>query len=166
MNEVRDLNENKDTKIEIAHHIKTDYFGTDGYLKGILTAPVLYHYETDTPYISLPDGLRVTFFKEGRQNEVQSILTAQKGIYYEQNDKITVRDSVVLTTRDGKMLETSVLHWDPKKERFFTKKKVKLTTSSEVIYGENGLTAPPDFSWYRFNRASGNIQVDSSFTGE
>src|SRR5690625_1140061 len=162
MDEVNALNNEKDTKVEIAHDIKIDYFGTNGLLKGILTAPVLYRYHGDTPYVHLPNSLKVDFYKDSLQ--LQSVLTAKEGFYYVNTNKITVKDSVVLTTQDGKMLETDVLHWNPKKKRFYTHHPVKLTTPTEVIHGENGLTAPPDFSWYRFYRASGDIQIDTSFS--
>lgn len=164
MEEVRALNDTSSTKIEVAHHIETHYYGQKGMLKGIMTAPVLYRYMTDTPYIKLPDGLKIKFYKDTLQ--LQSVLTAKEGVYYENNNDITVRDSVVVKTKDGKMIETEVLHWDPKKQQFYTNKPVKLTTPSQVIYGQNGLVAPPDLSWYQFNKASGDIHVDSSFSKE
>ncbi len=163
MEEVRELNDANSTKIEIAHHIETHYYSETGLLQGIMTAPVLYRYMSDTPYIKLPDGLKVKFYNDSLQ--LQSILTAKEGIYYEKTNDITVKDSVVVTTRDGKMIETEILHWDPRKQQFYTNKPVKLTTPSQVIFGQNGLVAPPDLSWYQFNKASGDIRVDSSFTG-
>ncbi len=163
MEEVQALNAKSNTKIEMARHIKTYYYGSNGLLKGIMTAPLLYRYMTDTPYIKLPEGLQVKFYEDSLQ--LQSILTAKNGVYYENSDRITVKDSVVVTTKDGKKLETDVLHWDPKKQQFFTDKPVKLTTPTQVIHGQNGLVAPPDISWYQFNKASGDIRVDSSFTG-
>ena len=164
MEEVQDLNAGEGTKIEIARAIETHYYGEQGLLKGIMTAPVLYRYLTDTPYIKLPEGLKVRFYKDSMQ--LESILTAKQGLYYENTDDITVKDSVVVTTRDGKKIETEVLHWDPKKQQFYTNEPVTLTTPDQVIYGKHGLIAPPDISWYQFNQASGDIRVDSSYTGE
>ncbi len=164
MEEINALNSDNNTKVEVAKHIETYYYGTDGMLKGIMTAPVLYRYMTDTPYIKLNEGLKVKFYKDSLQ--LESVLTAKKGMYYENSNVIVVSDSVVVTTRDNKKLETDILHWDPKKQQFYTDQPVKLTTPSQVIYGKDGLVAPPNLEWYQFNKASGDIKVDSSFTGK
>lgn len=160
LEDVEALNQ-KDVGVEVARHIHTYYYGANGNLKGILTAPVLYRYMLDTPYIELNEGLKVVFYNDSLQE--QSVLTAKKGRYFENSDIIVVSDSVVVTTKDGKRLETDELHWDPEKQHFYTKKPVKLTTASQVIYGKHGLIAPPDISWYQFNSASGDIKVDSTF---
>lgn len=163
MEDVHELNAKKDTKVEMARQIETYYYGSKGFLKGIMTAPVLYrHTEADTPYIDLPKGLKVKFYEDSLQ--LQSILTAKKGIYYPNSNNITVSDSVVVTTRDGQKLETEVLHWDPKKQQFYTDKPFKLTQPSRIINGQNGLRATPDLSWYRLNKVSGPLFLDSSFT--
>lgn len=151
----------KSTSVEIAQHIHTYYYGPNGNLKGILTAPVLYRYMLDTPYMELNQGLKVQFYNDSLQQ--QSVLTAKNGRYFENSNNIVVSDSVVVTTRDGKILETDELFWDPQKQQFYTQKPVKLTTPSQVIFGKHGLVAPPDISWYQFNSASGNIKVDSTF---
>ncbi len=163
MEEVEALSANNNTKMEMARHIKTYYYGSNGMLKGIMTAPLLYRYMTDTPYLKLPEGLKVRFYEDSLQ--LQSILTAKEGIYYENSDNITVKDSVVVTTKDGRKLETEVLHWDPKKQQFYTNKPFVWTTPTQVIHGRDGLIAPPDLSWYELKKVSGPILIDSSFTG-
>jgi LPS export ABC transporter protein LptC len=157
---VEALNE-KGIGVEVAKNIKTYYYGSNGNLKGLLTAPVLYRYLRDTPLMQLDEGLRVDFYNDSLQ--VQSVLTARKGEYYENTNNIVVRDSVVVTTDDGKRLETDELHWDPKQQQFYTDKPATLTTPRQTIFARHGLVAPPDISWYKFRQASGQLKVDSAY---
>lgn len=151
----------KGAGVEVAKDIQTYYYGPNGNLKGILKAPVLYRYMKDTPRTELDSGLTVDFYNDSLQ--VQSVLTAKKGLYFERTNDITVRDSVVVTTIDGKKLLTDELHWDPKKERFYTDKPARLITPEQDLTGKYGLVAPADLSWYKFLSASGDIKMDSSY---
>ena len=160
LKKVEALNQ-RDIGVEVAKNITTYYYGINGHLKGLLTAPILYRYLRDTPYMELNNGLRVDFYNDSMK--VQSVLTARKGEYFENSNNIVVSDSVVVTTQDGKRLETEELHWDPRKQQFYTDKPATLTTPTQVIYAQNGLTAPPDISWYRFRKASGELKVDTGY---
>lgn len=147
--------------MEVARGVKTYYYGPNGNVKGILTAPVLYRYLSDTPYMLLDSGLKVDFYNDSLQ--LQTILTAKKGKYFEKTNDIVVRDSVVVTTVDGKKLLTDELHWDPKKQQFYTDKPARLITASQDLTGKYGLVAPGDLSWYKFRSASGALKMDSAF---
>lgn len=147
--------------VEVAKDIKTYYYGANGHIKGLLTAPWLYRYMKDTPYMVLDHGLRVNFYNDSMQ--LQSVLTAKRGEYYENSNNITVKDSVVVTTQDGKRLTTSVLHWDPVRQQFFTDAPATLVTPAQTIFAQNGLEAPPDISWYKFKKTSGELKVDSGY---
>jgi len=147
--------------VEVAKDIKTYYYGTNGHIRGLLTAPWLYRYMKDTPYMVLDHGLRVDFYNDSMQ--VQSVLTAKRGEYYENSSNIVVKDSVVVTTEGGKKLETSELYWDPTRQQFYTDKPATLTTPTQTIFARNGLVAPPDISWYKFKSASGELKMDSGY---
>lgn len=147
--------------VEVAKDIKTYYYGGNGHIKGLLTAPWLYRYMKDTPYMVLDKGLRVDFYNDS--SKVQSVLTAKRGEYYENTNNITVKDSVVVTTQDGKRLSTSVLHWDPVRQQFYTDSPATLVTPTQIISGMRGLEASADISWYRFKTASGELKMDSGY---
>lgn len=149
----------KSIGIEVARDINSYYYGPKGQLKGHLTSPILYHYLVDTPYTIMNQGLRVEFYNDSMQ--VSSVLTARIGKYYENTSDILVQDSVVLINNKGERLDCQELHWDPRKQQFYTDKPVRITTPSEIIYGQN-LTAPEDFSWYKLGSTSGQIQADTS----
>jgi LPS export ABC transporter protein LptC len=150
------------TGVEVAKNIKTYYYGPAGKLKGVLTAPVLYRYVRDTPYMVLDSGLRVDFYNDS--DAVQSILTAKEGRYYEQSNNIIVRDSVKVVSMGGRrILRTQELFWDPKKQQFYTHDPATLTTPTQTILARQGLIAPADLSWYKFMQASGELKVDSGY---
>lgn len=160
LKKVQELSE-KGSGVEVARGVKTYYYGPNGSVKGILTAPVLYRYLRDTPYMLLDSGLKVDFYNDSLQ--LQTILTAKKGKYFEKTNDIVVWDSVVVNTVDGKKLLTDELNWDPKKQQFYTDKPARLITPSQDLTGKYGLEAPGDLSWYKFRSASGDLKMDSSF---
>lgn len=152
----------KNVGIEVAKDIKTYYYGVNGHLKGILKAPVMYRYVKDTPYMVMNQGLHVDFYNDSLQ--IQSVLTAKKGEYWENTNNIVVEDSVVVTSMGGqRVLKTNKLFWDPKNQQFYTHSPATLTTPGQTILGQNGLTAPSDLSWYKFFNTSGTMKVDSNY---
>lgn len=152
----------KNVGIEVAQNIRTYYYGSSGHLKGILTAPVMYRYVRDTPYMVMNQGIHVDFYNDSLQ--IQSVLTAKKGEYWENTNNIVVEDSVVVTSMGGqRILRTDKLFWDPKSQQFYTHSPATLTTPGQTIIGQNGLTAPADLSWYKFFNTSGEMKVDSNY---
>lgn len=152
----------KNVGVEVAQDIKTYYYGANGHLKGILTSPVMYRYVRDTPYMVMDEGLKVDFYNDSLQ--IQSVLTAKKGEYWENTNNILVKDSVVVTSMGGKrILKTNELFWDPKNQQFYTHSLATLTTPEQTIIGKNGLVAPADLSWYKFFNTSGEMKVDSGY---
>lgn len=163
LKKVKELTE-KGAGVEVAKDIETYYYGPNGNLKGILRAPVLYRYVNDTPRTEMNSGLKVDFYNDSLQ--IQSVLTAKKGEYFEKTNDITVSDSVVVTTIDGKKLLTDELHWDPKKEQFYTDKPARIITPAQDLTGKYGLVAPADLSWYKFFSTSGDLKMDSTYFSE
>jgi LPS export ABC transporter protein LptC len=143
VHEVENLNR-QSVQVEVAHNI-ISYYSRSGKVNARLTAPLLYRYLDQQPYVLLNHGLRVEFYNDSLQ--VSSVLTAKKGEYFSNSSKILVSDSVVVVNRKGERLECRELQWDAGKQQFFTNKPVKITTASETIYGD-GLLANEDFTWH------------------
>lgn len=160
LKQIKALSE-KGSGVEVARGVKTYYYGPNGNVKGILSAPVLYRYLSDTPYMLMDSGLRVNFYNDSLQ--LQTVLTAKKGRYFEKTNDIVVQDSVVVVTVDGNKLLTDELHWDPRKQVFYTHKPARLLTETRDVVGKDGLTAPGDLSTYTFFNPSGEMEMDSTF---
>ncbi|MEZ4721566.1 MAG: LPS export ABC transporter periplasmic protein LptC [Flavobacteriales bacterium] len=99
----------------------------------------------------------ITFDKKG---EFESEIIAENATNHLSTKIMIARDSVVLRNAEGKMLETELLTWDDNTGKIFTDKFVKITTPTEILYGD-GLTAEQDFSSYEILNIKGRIKVDS-----
>ncbi len=111
------------------------------------------------PFTDMNKGLKLEIFDDSLH--VESTLTARYARYYEAQGNIIVRDSIVVINKKGERLDTEELIWNQKLEKFYTEKFVRITTPSQVIFGD-GMEANQDFTWYRITHPKGNIQVNKS----
>jgi len=108
-------------------------------------------------YIDMNGNLKAEFYNDS--GKVENVLTADSSRYYEAAGNVLVWDSVQIVTSKGERLNTSELIWNASIQKFFTEKPVRITTSSEVLYG-NGMEANSDFTWYRIMNTKGTVQVN------
>lgn len=109
------------------------------------------------PYTDMRKGLKVEFFNDSMQ--VESTLDAKYARYYEKQNNILIRDSIVIVNKKGEKLNTEELVWNQSAKKLFTEKFVKITTPTQVMYGD-GLEANEDFTWYRILNPKGIVAVD------
>ena len=115
--------------------------------------------EAKPPYLEGRKGIKVEFFNDS--GVIQSVLTAKYARYYEQQNNVLVRDSVMVTNIKGERLNTQELVWNQKAEKFFTEKPVTITTATQQIFGD-GMEANQDFSTYKITNFKGTIDVKKS----
>ena len=113
---------------------------------------------TRRPYIDMNTRLKVEFFNDST-GAVDDILTADSSRYYEAQGDMIIWDSVQIITKKGEKLNTDELIWNASAQKFFTEKPVRITTPTEVLYG-NGMEANSDFSWYQITNPKGIVQVN------
>lgn len=111
------------------------------------------------PFTDIKNGLKLEIY--GDSMNVESTLTARYARYYEAAGNIIVRDSIVIINKKGEKLSTEELVWNQKLEKFYTEKFVRITTATQVIYGD-GMEANQDFTWYRIHNIKGILQVNKS----
>ncbi len=109
------------------------------------------------PYTEMRKGLKVEFFDDSLN--VESTLNARYARYYEKQNNILIRDSIVIVNKKGEKLNTEELVWNQSAKKLFTEKFVKITTPTQVMYGD-GLEANEDFTWYRILNPKGIVAVD------
>jgi hypothetical protein len=80
------------------------YLSQGGLLKAKLTAPLMYRYQRDTVYTEFPNTLHVDFYDDSLG--IESWLTSMYGIYYDNLNKVFLRDSVTVINNDGDTLRT------------------------------------------------------------
>lgn len=104
--------------------------------------------EADTAFIYEPTqtaelrNLKVTFYND--EGGISSVLTAREGTYNMQSGAMTARQNVVATASDGRVLRTSILHYDPATQKIRT--DAHFTVDKGGDHGEgDGFTSDPDF---------------------
>ena len=138
----------------------TIIYSKEGNTKAQLFAKTFNHVQdAKPPYIEMKKGLHVIFYDDSMK--VQSTLDAQYGKYFEQNGNVLVRDSVVVSNIKNEQLNTEELIWNEKLQKFYTEKFVKITTPTQIIYGD-GLESNQNFSDYTILNVKGTVGVQKS----
>ncbi len=137
-------------------NVKISYTDS-GQLKAIIFAKKLIGYKADgNEIVKMPEGIKADFYDIN--GEIESYLTAKKGISY-QTKKITeVSEDVVVRNKKGEKLNTELLIWNQNNQTIHTDKFVKITTEKEIITGE-GLIGKQDFSEWTIKKPRGIIQI-------
>lgn len=145
MNVVRDLGRKKPgieegKKIEIL-------VSTDGKMRARLQAPLLLRYQGDSANKAVfPNTLHVDFFNDSLK--IESQLNAKYGSYFENENKVFLKDNVVAFNIKGDTLFCEELYWDQTKEKYYTDKKVTISKNfrQALFIGLNGMTCKQDLS--------------------
>jgi len=138
----------------------TIIYSKEGITKAQLFAKTFNHVQdAKPPYIEMKNGIRVLFYNDSMN--LQSTLLAKYGRYFEQSGNVLVRDSVVVYNIKKEQLNTEELIWNEKLQKFYTDKFVKITTPTQIIYG-NGLESNQNFSDYTILKMKGIIGVNKS----
>ena len=151
---IRELTENKVTKEE-AIDIES-YLSQEGKMKAKLTAPLMIRVATDTVYVEFPNTLHVDFYNDSAKIETR--LDSKYGKYFETQDKVYLRDSVVVINIKGDTLKSPDLWWDKNTGLFYTDKYAIYHGIGKNIYGSKGLTATQDLTSIIFNQPTGTIE--------
>jgi len=130
-------------------------------VKGKLTAPYMLHYQlADTPYAEYPRSLHVDFYNDSLK--IESQVDAKYGKYLQNQDKVLLRDSVVVKNiTKGDTLRCKHLWWDNHTEKFYTDDSVRIYTPDKILYG-TGMEADQNFRWYTINKLTGTILTAGS----
>ena len=140
------------TKIE-------SYYSQMGKVRAKLTAPTMKRYLERPAYVEFNNGLKVLSYNDSLT--VESTVTARYGKYFENDDNVFLRDSVVVINREGKRLDCNELNWDSKRGKFYSNKHVRISTPTDTIYG-TGLESNQDFSNYNIINPQGQVLVQDS----
>ena len=133
------------------------YFGQNGTLKAKLHAPVMIRGQEDTVYTEFPKTLHVDFYDSLLHRE--SWVDARYGNYFENLNKVLLRDSVIVINTKGDTLKTSELWWDQNLKKFYTSKPVAYNSALRNIYGSEGMEASQDLTDVTFKQTTGHVLV-------
>ena len=161
--DVQNLNQ-KTTGIEEGKQIES-YLSQNGKVKAKLMAPVMLRYLLDTPKVEFTKSLKVEFFDDS--SKVESRLFARYGNYFENQNKVFLKDSVVVYNVSGDTLLCKELYWDQQKQTFYTDKNVIIRKPDQKVYG-TGLIADQNFKWFTIKNVTNSYLniPDSSFIAQ
>lgn len=164
VNVVKELGKKK-PGIEEGKNI-VSFLSMGGKMKAKLTAPLLLRYQGDSALKSeFPQTLFVEFYNDSMK--LESTLRANYGRYMENENKIYLRDSVVIIRINGDTLETSELLWDQTLGRFHTDKPVTTSQRSprQKLFAKKGFSSNQtltDITYYELDLGSFLILPDST----
>jgi LPS export ABC transporter protein LptC len=149
--------------IEEAQNVET-FFSQNGVLKAKLKAPVMVRAQGDTITTEFPKTLHVDFYDTLAKRE--SWLDARYGKYFENLNKVLLRDSVIVINIKGDTLSTSELWWDQNTKQFYTDKQVRIATTSKNIYGGKGMEASQDLTDVTIKEPTGTVLVSDDLSAQ
>jgi LPS export ABC transporter protein LptC len=104
-----------------------------GRVQLIMSSPLVEQYDkADPKFAEFRQGIKVDIFN-GKPNP-ESNVTA-KFAKCTDNNLWELRDSVVVINEKNEKLETELLFWNQEKDRIYTDRFVKITSTDEVIQG-------------------------------
>lgn len=155
VNEVRELGRKK-PGIEEGKFIDS-YLSMDGKMRAHLTAPLMLRYQGDSARkAEFPKSLHVDFYNDS--TKIESQLNARYGRYLESENKVFLRDSVVVFNIKGDTLFCEELWWDQNLQKFYTDKRVIMSRNYRrtLVIGQNGMSAKQDLSDITFFKIEPN----------
>jgi len=145
--------------VEEARNIKS-FLSEEGVMKAKLTAPLMLRVLTDTLYVEFPQTLHVDFYNDS--TKIESWLDCRYGKYFENLDKVYLRDSVVVINITGDTLRCHDLWWDQNTKLFYTDKYAEYHAKGKNIYGGKGLEATQDMNSVTFKQPTGIVEVSDN----
>lgn len=155
--EIDSANDDSELPAQTIYNGSFDYT-EDGKLLQRITAGELNQYQNEN--YEATDGVKVEMFNS--DEEIDAVLTSEKGTYFKADNKFTARDSVELTNAEGDVLLTEELTLLQDSNLILTDYPIEIHKGDNVIFG-TGLRADADFSKYQIkNPANSRIIVQES----
>jgi LPS export ABC transporter protein LptC len=159
-NDMGEVNEMLKKKMGVEEAVNVDiYMSQEGVMKARLRSPYMLRYigesPSDSAYVEFPRTLHVDFYNDSLK--IESTLDALYARHREHEDKVFLRDSVVvINILKGDTLRTDELWWDQNTQEFYTDKAVRIHQPDKTIFG-TGLRAAQDFSSYDIFNITGVV---------
>lgn len=126
-----------------------------GKVKSILRSRKMLDYSNiENAFTEFPVGVEVTMYDDLQQT---TVIKSNYAISYKKTEIIDLQGDVVITSHDGKKLETSQLYFDQKNEWFFTEKQFKFTDEAGGFLQGPGVDFSKDFKIFNMQTSNGEI---------
>jgi LPS export ABC transporter protein LptC len=136
----------------------TTLFSQNGVMRANLKAPLMLRYGIDTLITEFPKSLHVDFYDS--LTKVESWVDAKYGKYFQNLNKVLLRDSVKVINLKGDTLHTSELWWDQNAKRFYTDSTVHIIQTGKRIRGGKGMDASQDLNDVLIRYPTGPVRIE------
>ena len=166
--EIADMSERNGIRdsltVEIAQDVAITY--TDSaILRATIAAPLMKRFpDKENPRLEMPEGVHAVFF-DGI-GDTSSVLDAKYAMHYEKDDRIEIRDSVVVLNRNDEEITTDELIWDKKKRTVTSDRLVRVRIRNEKIIKAEGFESDESFLNYKFKKVTGIVYLDEEIDTE
>lgn len=152
----------KDMPALSARNFETMYTDS-GKVTMVMRAPLIMQYTgEEDPHTEFPEGLKL-FFYDGT-TVPQASLASLYARYNEKEELWELRDSVVVVSENGDILETELLYWNEPKELVWSDRFVKITGKDEIIMG-TGFESDPRLTRWKIKNVSATIYINDEQKG-
>lgn len=136
---------------------KAEYsYSVKGKLRNQLRAAQLDQFDGEQASLQASGGFTIVFF-DSLENE-NARLSAKNGIFYQDQNKLVARDSVVLSNIRQEKLETEELIFLQDSDLIYTDQFVTITSQNGVFYGK-GLRSNSSLTAFRILQPTGDLNV-------
>lgn len=104
-------------------------------------------------------GNRVRVLLYDERGDSSATVTADRVLYFDQDNSFEAHGEVVVETRQARRLETEALRWRAEDREVETQSFVVIMTPDEQVQGY-GLVADEDLSTYRIGRFTARVSVE------
>jgi LPS export ABC transporter protein LptC len=132
-------------------------FSDSGRIQAKLSSVLLNKYEGQNPYLEFPRGFNVRFYDS--TGRIESTITGNYGKQDEITQVMEAKGNVIVRNEEkNQQINTEELTWNGSRGLIYSDVKVKITTSSKILYSD-GLKANEAFTWYEFVNPHGQMTV-------
>jgi LPS export ABC transporter protein LptC len=150
------LTSEKDLSVQTTYNAEYDYT-EGGKLKNKLVVTQLDRYTGEDPHVKVKDGFKLFIYDSLEQVEAE--LSANTGIYREDELIMEAHENVILRNRAGEELHTEELIWLQDSGLVYTDKFVKIIRNEGVLFGK-GLTSNESFTKYQIKQPTGEMKIE------
>lgn len=135
----------------------------EGRRRAAITADRMEQYRFDDSTYSvwrpLAESTRVRSYVFDEQGDSSATIVADSVVFFGEEGRFEAYGNVVVTTTEGRRLESEHLTWNQEDRTIRTRRYVHITTPTESVRG-NGLVADEDLETYQIGRFTAEVEVD------
>ena len=135
-----------------------------GRRRATIAAQKMEQYDTEDSTFSvwrtLLDSNRVRSYVFDEKGDSSATIVADSVVFYNQEGRFEAYGNVVVTTQEGRRLNSEHLTWNQADRTIRTRRFVQITTPTERVQG-NGLVADEDLETYQIGSFTAEGEVDS-----